>query len=189
MFRAKWLVGWQRGALELLCTRPKPHERETHPRGVKPTGKTSAGWKCEFPPPAFQLRSRGPVTGSVSFPVTAPGVLSPGCFPPCGTRPLCSSVAPGLRSSAGPFPVPPLPLSGSAMAVHDRGRSLDSPRVTPALAVAVPDSDSTRAAEHLRAALGGVLPPYMGATSLPTRAYCAGRASFAAARRSMSATL
>ena len=48
-------------------------------------------------------------------PVTAPGVLSPGCFPPCGTRPLCSSVAPGLRSSAGPFPAPPLPLLWSVL--------------------------------------------------------------------------
>ena len=36
------------------------------------------------------------------------GVPSPGHPPLCGTRPLSDSVRPGLRSSAGPLPVPPL---------------------------------------------------------------------------------
>ena len=83
-----------------------------------PSGRVERGCPIHggrTPPTVARRCSAAHGSSMRASPVTAPGVLSPGCFPPCGTRPLCSSVAPGLRSSAGPFPAPPLPLLWSVL--------------------------------------------------------------------------
>ena len=171
------MVGWKRGMLELPCTRPKPHEREAHPRGVKPTGKTSARWKCQFPD--RRARIRGPVTGMLPTLWYSPVVL--------------------LRRTGSPFLVGPLPGATPPAPVLWRAGA----RIRRVL-----QNASERRSEvfcpHIRGqplSQGGRIPVLravdrserrstgeQSGNLSPNASYWARRASFAAARRSISST-